>query len=212
VVTSVSGSGGGGHLTTKGDLEAYTTEQTRLAIGSNDQVLTADSSASAGVAWKTAAGGGDITTDDEWDAKGDLIAGTGSDAADRVAVGSNDHVLLADSSASTGVAWNKSIPLTVVYRGDDTGDYTVAATDDVIIVDDEQAFDDITITLPAASSNSGRVLTFTGGDALMAGLYLDGNGAETINGSSTLEVPTSSTVTIVCDGSNWWIISNYGGI
>ncbi len=46
------GGGGGGTLTTKGDLESYTTTQARLAVGTNDYVLTADSSAAAGVAWK----------------------------------------------------------------------------------------------------------------------------------------------------------------
>ena len=39
------------------------------------------------------------------DAKGDLIVGTGSDAADRLAAGSNGDTLLADSSASTGLRW-----------------------------------------------------------------------------------------------------------
>ena len=47
-----AGGGGGGTLTTKGDLESYTTTQARLAVGTNDYVLTADSSAAAGVAWK----------------------------------------------------------------------------------------------------------------------------------------------------------------
>ena len=49
----VDANAGGGNLTTKGDLEVYTTTQTRLAVGTDDQVLTADSSASAGVSWQT---------------------------------------------------------------------------------------------------------------------------------------------------------------
>ena len=39
------------------------------------------------------------------DAKGDLIAGTGSDAVARLAVGANDTVLTADSSEATGLKW-----------------------------------------------------------------------------------------------------------
>ncbi len=39
------------------------------------------------------------------DAKGDLIAATAADTVNRLAVGSNDQVLVADSSASTGLAW-----------------------------------------------------------------------------------------------------------
>lgn len=39
------------------------------------------------------------------DAKGDLIAGVAADSVNRLAVGSNDQVLVADSAASTGMAW-----------------------------------------------------------------------------------------------------------
>jgi hypothetical protein len=39
------------------------------------------------------------------DAKGDLIGGTGADAFARLAVGTNNSVLTADSSTSTGLAW-----------------------------------------------------------------------------------------------------------
>ena len=39
------------------------------------------------------------------DAKGDLIAGTGADAFDRLAIGANDTVLTADSTAATGMKW-----------------------------------------------------------------------------------------------------------
>jgi hypothetical protein len=39
------------------------------------------------------------------DAKGDLIVATGSDTVARVAVGTNTHVLTADSAEASGVKW-----------------------------------------------------------------------------------------------------------
>jgi len=39
------------------------------------------------------------------DAKGDLIAGTGADAFSRLAVGSNNQILVADSTTATGLKW-----------------------------------------------------------------------------------------------------------
>ena len=45
-------------LTTKGDLYAFDVDNVRLPVGANDFVLTADSTAGTGVAWKAAAGGG----------------------------------------------------------------------------------------------------------------------------------------------------------
>ena len=56
--------GGGGvaedMLTTKGDTHGYTTENARVPIGTNDQVLTADSTTALGLAWKDAGGGAEI--------------------------------------------------------------------------------------------------------------------------------------------------------
>ena len=49
-------------LTTKGDLISATAASTvaRLGVGTNGQVLTADSTASTGLAWATAAAGGKV--------------------------------------------------------------------------------------------------------------------------------------------------------
>ena len=47
------------HLTTKGDLLAFSTEETRLGIGANTYILTADSSATHGFAWSAPAAAGD---------------------------------------------------------------------------------------------------------------------------------------------------------
>ena len=44
-------------LTTKGDLYGFSTVPARVPVGTNGQVLTADSTATNGVAWATAAGG-----------------------------------------------------------------------------------------------------------------------------------------------------------
>lgn len=52
-------------------------------------------------------GGGDITTDAAWAAKGDLIAATGNDAAAVVTVGANGSILEAQSGQSSGIKWSK---------------------------------------------------------------------------------------------------------
>jgi hypothetical protein len=44
------------------------------------------------------------------DAKGDLVAGTGSDAFARLAVGANGQALVADSTAATGLKYSSNAP------------------------------------------------------------------------------------------------------
>jgi hypothetical protein len=54
----VSIGGGSSPLTTKGDLYTYSTTDARLGVGTNGQILTADSAEATGLKWATAASGG----------------------------------------------------------------------------------------------------------------------------------------------------------
>tara|TARA_Y100000310_G_C20383967_1_gene669513 strand:+ start:34 stop:747 length:714 start_codon:yes stop_codon:yes gene_type:complete len=86
----------GASLTTKGDVLAYDTTVTRLAVGTDGQVLSADSGESTGLKWKADTSVA-VTT------KGDVQ--TWDTASQRLAVGANDTVLTADSAEATGLKW-----------------------------------------------------------------------------------------------------------
>jgi hypothetical protein len=46
-----------------------------------------------------------------FDAKGDLLAGTGADTVGKLTLGTNGTVLVADSSTATGLKWSAYDPL-----------------------------------------------------------------------------------------------------
>lgn len=93
-------------LTTKGDIIVAdgTPVPVRLGVGSDGQVLTADSTQATGVKWG-APGSGTGINPTIVDAKGDLIGASANDTPARVAVGTNGQMLSADSTQSTGLAW-----------------------------------------------------------------------------------------------------------
>lgn len=85
----------------KGDLLIGTANdaRARLAVGTDGQVLTADSTQATGVKWAaSAAGFSDPTT-----SKGDLIVHGASTT--RLPVGTDGQVLTADSTQAAGVKW-----------------------------------------------------------------------------------------------------------
>jgi hypothetical protein len=88
----------------------------------------------------------DILTEALVDAKGDLLVASAADAVTRLAVGTDNYVLTADSNATNGIAWKAPAAVgvfesSIVFEGATADDYETTLT-----VADPTA--DRTITLP----------------------------------------------------------------
>lgn len=88
-------------LTTKGDVWGYSTVNARVPVGSNDQVLTADSAQTLGVKWATPVPGwGDYTLQD-FDGDGGATPTVGGDAV-------NNRTMVFCSTG--GADWDLNLP------------------------------------------------------------------------------------------------------
>lgn len=93
------------------------------------------------------------------DAKGDLIAGTGADTFDRLAIGTNGQVLTADSTASTGMKWAAAAGGSKSWSLVNAGG--TALTGATTITVSGITKDNLMILIQGASSTAGRSYWFT---------------------------------------------------
>jgi hypothetical protein len=203
----------------KGDILVATAADTpgKLTVGTNGQVLKANSSTATGLEWGTI----DLSTKQDVvsgvsdteigyldgvtsaiqtqinskigqstainpaivDAKGDIIAATAADTVARLAVGANDTVLTADSTAATGLKW------------------ATAASG--------------SLTLLSTTTLSGASVTVSGISGSYANLYILVNGMTnaTNNGHFRIAPNGSTTITgssgVISNGSAQTDIGNY---
>jgi hypothetical protein len=89
--------------------------------------------------------------------------------------------------------------------------YTVTDTDGYYTINVTTGASDRTITLPTAADNTDRVLIIRKADSGAGKVIIDGEGSETIDGNTTVNVPEQyEAITIQCDGSGWMIINHVG--
>lgn len=87
-------------------------------------------------------------------------------------------------------------------------DYTVTDGDQVRTVGMTTGATDRTVTLPTAADNTNRIITAKKVDSGAGTLTIDGEGAETIDGSTTRIIASQyAAVTVQSDGTSWHTIS-----
>jgi hypothetical protein len=106
---------------------------------------------------------------------------------------------------SNGTTWEIVRGATKFYERSIAALATVQDYDDVIVCTGTT----YTVTLPAASGNSGRVLYIKRNSS--GTITIDGNASEQIDGSLTLALSsTLAAALLICDGSNWFTFGGSG--
>jgi hypothetical protein len=189
-------------LTTKGDVLGYSTDNARIPVGTDGQVITADSAEALGVKWSTptvgtvtdvtasaplASSGGatpDISLTGVIDVAnggtgvatitaGSLVVGDGANAIDEIAPGANGEVLTVVAGAWTSQAIPAAVDYSVVSIT------TAVSQGDAVIVDGTAA-----IATADASARVAGMVSATANKVSVLGIIEDCN----FEGSLTLAV------------------------
>jgi len=99
---------------------------------------------------------------------------------------------------------NASIYKNIIAK---SADYIITDTDAIYTILMTTGASDKTITLPTASDNTGRILNIKKVDSDDGNVIIDGEGSETIDGSTTYTITIQyENITIQCDGTTWHIL------
>lgn len=87
-----------------------------------------------------------------------------------------------------------------------TANYTILDDDDARTVLMTTSTTDKTVTLPTASDNANRIITVKKVDSDSGIVIVEGEGAETIEGESSISLSVQNdAITVQCDGIDWLI-------
>lgn len=112
----LTGGGGSSPLTTKGDIYTYDTGDARLAIGTNEHTLIADSTAATGNKWGVLQEAGGGTAQSSY-TTGDILYASATDTLSKLGIGSipGDVIIVNDSGS---IQWDTDV---VVIKDDFLG-------------------------------------------------------------------------------------------
>jgi hypothetical protein len=190
-------------LTTKGDLLAYDTANARFAIGTQGQILSANTNTGTGLEWIDQPSVSPLTT------KGDIY--TYSTVNARLAVGTNGQVLSANTTTGTGLAWINPTGGALVLTGSRASPEAISAAGGIaftgvnsrnlwFVAGDGGPIDITANPQIAAGSSDGQELKIIGtSDANY--VTLDHGTGLSMNGSYDLSLDKS--IEFVWDGTNW---------
>ena len=142
----------------------------------------------------------------KWDvyipASGSTDLRINNNGSDHVTIQNDGDVGIGTTSPVSTLDVNGSVGYAVTTR---TSATTLDNTHNVVLCNTGA----YTVTLPAAASNTGRIYYIKNIDTDGDDITIDGNGAETIDGSATYVLDTYlRNIKIISDGSNWHVISD----
>ncbi len=134
--------------------------------------------------------------------KGDLYVATASATIARQGIGTDGHILTADSAQTNGLKWAAPASLVLAAK---TAAYTLTTSDDVVTFDTSGSA--YAATLPTAVGNTGKVLQII---LKVAGnpLTINTTSSQTVGGiaSGSIKMGTvTDSLTVISDGTNWQI-------
>jgi hypothetical protein len=197
-------------FTAKGDQVGVTASGTviRVGVGTDNLVMTADSTAAHGWSWKVATDTGAVQKT-FYDAKGDSIFASANDTPGKLTVGADNLVPIADAAQALGVKWGRAAGLPWGLNTQAGTAYTLALTDigNIVEMNNTSA---MTLTVPPLAT-----VSFPQGVEIPVRRY--GSGTMTVaQGAGVTVRPERGTFTLRAQysmarlfyrGSNEWILS-----
>ena len=185
-------SAGGSPLTTKGDLFGFSTLAARVPIGTDGQVLTADSSQALGLKWAAVSGTGTVTTTGDMTANAIL---TSAGSAGTVIQAANATATIDPSTGNFGTPGTITVGLGAGNAGAveyAQGTAPTAGTNSVTVYA-PTSVTSYTMRLPGAAATGFVLGTNTSGDVVQSFVASSGSGSVCLTTNCAMTTPDLGT-------------------